>query len=184
MIDMECNVRGFRFWEFKDANGEKCSIQERSSVSPCLWLGLDDVRPKAMSIAVPGLPPPVWKPDEGSTKTSGWSSCVLPSTVHCFGRMHLDQKMALELAALLYHFARHGALPEPGESPEPLNPPLGLVPRFIEEEHRANAILKAMGRYTARGMSVPAEWREELAELLDRIGARAEGAKKEGSEDA
>lgn len=37
-------ARGFRFATFKDRYGEECSIQESSSVTPSIWLGVDNNR--------------------------------------------------------------------------------------------------------------------------------------------
>ncbi len=36
--------RGFRIAEFKDANGNACSIQESSCVLPRLWIGIQENR--------------------------------------------------------------------------------------------------------------------------------------------
>lgn len=35
-------ARGFDLCEFKDSNGEPCSLQVSSSVTPHLWLGCDN----------------------------------------------------------------------------------------------------------------------------------------------
>lgn len=44
-------------------------------------------------------------------------------------------------------------------------PPLGLRPRFIVAELRAQEIVVAMERYHDAKKEIPQEWHEELAEL-------------------
>lgn len=46
-----------------------------------------------------------------------------------------------------------------------IKPPIGLRPRWIAEELRMQEIAGAILRYTDAGMSVPAPWTEELAQL-------------------
>lgn len=48
-----------------------------------------------------------------------------------------------------------------------LKPPLGLIPRKIHNQHRANAIHEAVNRYISAGMAVPIEWIEEYNELVN-----------------
>ena len=38
-MKIDYTERGFRIAAFKDRNGELCSIQESSSVTPSIWLG-------------------------------------------------------------------------------------------------------------------------------------------------
>lgn len=46
-------------------------------------------------------------------------------------------------------------------------PPMGLKPKGAWIENRKLEILQAMRRYSDRGIAVPVEWIDELAELLD-----------------
>ncbi len=46
-------------------------------------------------------------------------------------------------------------------------PPLGLKPKFIHDEGRAEEILEAIERYTKAEKPIPAEWTEELKGLTD-----------------
>jgi len=43
-MKIECTDRGFRFADFKDCYGVECSIQESSTVVPCIWFGAEDRR--------------------------------------------------------------------------------------------------------------------------------------------
>ena len=92
------NDRGFLRADFKDGNGEDCSIQESSAC--CiegedegfyLWLGVNEPR-------VQTGPP--------------WEAVPLPKNVLIGGRMHLRQSHVKELLPMLKHFARHGELPQ------------------------------------------------------------------------
>ena len=110
-IKEEFTNRGFRRGKFTDALGEECSIQESSTVTKeRIWLGIDEPKLTAMSINVPKLPSIEWVPDEGSTKTSGWSTAVLPKDAHIFGRMELNREMCGKLGRILTHFAETGEL--------------------------------------------------------------------------
>lgn len=45
MITLKKTRRGFLLGEFRDHNGEPCSIQESSvATEPCLWLGSEAAR--------------------------------------------------------------------------------------------------------------------------------------------
>ncbi len=48
-------------------------------------------------------------------------------------------------------------------------PPLGLTPKFIHEQHRMDAIIRAFHRYTIARKIIPDEWIEEFKELNSRI---------------
>lgn len=110
-IKKEFTNRGFKRGNFTDALGEECSIQESSTATEeRIWLGIDEPKLTAMSINVPGLPPIKWVPDEGSTKTTGWSTAVLPKDAHIFGRMELNRKMCRKLGRILTRFAETGKL--------------------------------------------------------------------------
>lgn len=47
-------------------------------------------------------------------------------------------------------------------------PPLGLMPRKLWDEKRANEICAAMERYQEAGVVIPAEWIEEYDEIKER----------------
>lgn len=92
---LKSTKRGFRRGEFKDRNGEKCSIQESSEISDgYLWLGVNDPNPKIF----PG-------------DNTGWHPYPLPPNVQCSTRMHLDRKTVKKLLPLLQHFVKTGYLP-------------------------------------------------------------------------
>jgi len=80
-VRMTRTGRGFRRADFKDANGEECSIQKSSSAcADLLWLGQNN----------------------GSHH---------PVTGSCLARMHLTREMARRLAVMLGYFADNGELP-------------------------------------------------------------------------
>jgi len=86
--------RGFLIGEFRDGNGEQCSIQESSvATEPYLWLGCDDPNPK-------------YFPGDGT----GWHPYPLPENVQCSTRMHLTQEQAAALIPLLQRFVDQGDL--------------------------------------------------------------------------
>lgn len=73
-------ARGFTYYEFEDANGIKCSLQESSSaMSPKIWLGSDE---------------------EPKMHLGEWLS----------SRMHIDIKTAKKLIPLLQTFVDTGSL--------------------------------------------------------------------------
>lgn len=81
------NDRGFLRADFKDRNGEDCSIQESSIVMPhCIWLGQN----------------------EGS-------HIERQGKEYCLARMHLTRDMARTLGAVLLHFAETGEIGDPGK---------------------------------------------------------------------
>ena len=47
-------------------------------------------------------------------------------------------------------------------------PPLGLMPRKLWEEKRANEIKAAINRYTKEGLEIPTAWVEEYFEIYER----------------
>lgn len=46
-------------------------------------------------------------------------------------------------------------------------PPLGLIPKFIHDEHRQSEILSAFNRYAEEGKIPPKEWITEYAYLCE-----------------
>lgn len=94
-LDIKPTNRGFMRADFRDANGDACSIQESSAMrdegGELLWLG----------------------------QNSGTHHHV---TGDCLARMHVDRPMAATLARVLIHFAKTGRLPRPRQ-PHPPSPP-------------------------------------------------------------
>jgi hypothetical protein len=76
------NDRGFQRADFKDYNGDACSLQKSSiATKDCVWLG----------------------------QNSGIHHHI---TGDCMARMHLTRDMARAVAIALLHFADTGELPE------------------------------------------------------------------------
>jgi hypothetical protein len=74
--------RGFTYFEFKDRNGEECSIQKSSiATEDCIWLGCDN----------------------NSTPHHVTGECGSP-------RMHVDKKLARKLIKYLTKFVETGDL--------------------------------------------------------------------------
>lgn len=100
MSSLEKTSRGFCKVTFSDGNGENCSIQESSACREegLIWLGIDDVVPKAF------YP----KPDG-----PGWVDIKKPKGAQdwlCSGRMHLTQSQVEGLLPFLEHFVKYGNL--------------------------------------------------------------------------
>lgn len=60
-----------------------------------------------------------------------------------------------------------GCLPDPAPKK-----PLGVSPRWLVDEHRAEELILAIGRYRDAGAWPDTAWAEELAETLGRINRR------------
>ena len=88
--------RGFSYFEFKDSNNVKCSIQKSSSVEEKIWLGADSIGLKKMV----GL---------GPFKDVNTSS-VPNQTFVANNRMHLNKKQVLKLIEVLNEFVKTGDL--------------------------------------------------------------------------
>jgi len=102
-IKVRKTERGFGIGNFKDANGESCSIQVSSAMQEeyLLWLGCDEIGLKRFE---PG---------------KGWIDVHLEQN-HPYGvthnantRMHLTQTMVRDLLPLLRNFAATGRLAYP-----------------------------------------------------------------------
>lgn len=90
--------RGFAHYEFKDVNGEMCSLQKSSSAGEDrIWLGIDDANPQIMASQTPA----------GGT---GWVPYPIPKDVVMSTRMHLNQKQAKELLPILKLFVKTGKI--------------------------------------------------------------------------
>lgn len=117
-MDKTTTQRGFARIDFKDANGEGCSLQESSAYGSeeegaLIWLGVDSVQPKFFS---PDFNETPWVVDH--TFPPGWSDVPLPEgedrpagrTVMLSGRMHLTQAQVRALLPHLKRFAKTGEL--------------------------------------------------------------------------
>jgi hypothetical protein len=94
--------RGFRFYEFTDRNGERCSFQKSSvATEDCCWLGIDDIKPRRL------------------VSGEGWQDVDLPDGTQLSGRMHLTREGAAILSKQLHYFAETGELPASPLSPLP-----------------------------------------------------------------
>ena len=94
IIEDRKTERGFGIIEFKDFNGETCSLQESSlATEAAIWFGPDDANPKLL------------------TPHKGWASVPFPKDTLFTTRMHLTQKQVKQLLPYLKHFAKTGYLP-------------------------------------------------------------------------
>lgn len=96
LSDLKHTHRGFRYYEFEDRNGHKCSLQKSSiATEECIWLGLDSADPTRLVYG------------------EGWvdASDQIPEGVELNTRMHLTQEQAGILAKQLSVFAETGELP-------------------------------------------------------------------------
>ena len=55
---------------------------------------------------------------------------------------------------------------------EAVKPPLGIIPEFIHNEKRLNALGDAIMRYEEAKLKVPSEWRTEFNILLEKVNGR------------
>jgi hypothetical protein len=87
--------RGFDFCEFKDRNGNECSIQMSSiATENCIWFGIDE--PKLTVFE---------NEDMGK-----YIETTLPKNWMVEGRMHLSQKQVKEILPILQKFAETGEI--------------------------------------------------------------------------
>lgn len=93
-MEMQVTNRGFRYTEFTDRNGTKCSLQESSlATEPAIWFGASNLEVKEFT---PGR---------------GWNVVEL-SKGDVIGnqRMHLTQEQVRALLPMLQRFAETGEL--------------------------------------------------------------------------
>jgi hypothetical protein len=111
--------RGFDIVEFKDANGEPCSVQQSSAATVegddtngqgFLWIGINDAKPQILKTKAEtmGLPLP---PGE----VSGWMPYPVPDDVLMTTRMHLNEHQVRALVARLNRWLDSGSLKIKGE---------------------------------------------------------------------
>lgn len=106
--------RGFQVVEFRDANGEKCSLQQSSAIltgplsvdrpgSSAIWLGCDNADPKIMAskAAQHGVE---------TSETTGWVPYPVPDDVLMNTRMHLDRERVVILILHLQAWLDTGKL--------------------------------------------------------------------------
>jgi hypothetical protein len=89
--------RGFGLFHFADSNGDKCSLQQSSSIESKIWLGVDDANPQIM----------VSKTPQGGT---GWVKYDIPDDVLLTTRMHLTRSNVLKLLPELIRFVISGKI--------------------------------------------------------------------------
>lgn len=96
--------RGFRYIEFNDLYGEKCSIQKSSlATDDAIWIGIDDANPQVMAS----------KTAKGGT---GWVPYKIPDDVLLSTRMHINREQAESIVDILNHFIECGELPTSKDS--------------------------------------------------------------------
>lgn len=98
--------RGFGRIEFIDDYGEKCSIQESSSVIERIWLGIDRVNPQIMKSDGQKLGLEMPKGEE----VSGWMPYPIPEQVVLSSRMHLNRSQVQNLVDKLQQWLDSGSL--------------------------------------------------------------------------
>lgn len=93
-MEIEHTARGFALGEFKDRNGEKCSIQDSSlATEAAIWLGTDEANPLLF------------------TPNIGWKPVEFPPETLFNTRMHLTQKQVAEiLLPALHRFVKTGSI--------------------------------------------------------------------------
>lgn len=96
--EMKHTERGFALKNFKDRNGNECSIQKSSSaLEDCIWLGATELRVR-----------------EFGPNGKQWRDVVFEDTMshHFVGnqRMHLTRKQVKDLIPILQHFVDTGEL--------------------------------------------------------------------------
>ena len=47
-------------------------------------------------------------------------------------------------------------------------PPLGVMPKYVHDQHRLSDLFQAVLRYMTEGCGIPPEWRDEIINLLDK----------------
>lgn len=105
LSELKRTHRGFRYYEFEDRNGHKCTLQKSSvATEDCIWLGLEDADPQCLHGAAKKL-------GVETNATCGWVKYPIPDEVNLNTRMHLTQEQAGILAKQLAIFAETGELP-------------------------------------------------------------------------
>jgi len=97
--------RGFYKMTFVDRYGDECSLQKSSIASEeCIWLGLEEVKPKILAKDAIRLGLPHCGED------TGWVNYEVPKEVLMSSRMHLTQEMVSALIVVLQRFVDTGEI--------------------------------------------------------------------------
>jgi hypothetical protein len=103
-MELKTTQRGFTYYQFKDRNGELCSIQESSlATEAAIWLGIDDANPIIMHSDAKKLGMEV-------NTDSGWVSYPIPDQVLLHTRMHLTIDQVKALLPILENFVKTGCV--------------------------------------------------------------------------
>ena len=51
-------------------------------------------------------------------------------------------------------------------------PPLGVMPKYVHDQHRLSDLFQAVLRYMTEGCKIPPEWKNEIDHLLDEYSRR------------
>lgn len=109
---MKRTSRGFVYSNFKDLNGQECSIQKSSRIAATLddesiWFGVNNNEGRFQILPSRGHPDlsPGWQEKKLKEMFPG-CDILTPD------RMHLTRKMVKDLLPILQHFAETGELPE------------------------------------------------------------------------
>lgn len=95
-MDLKFTHRGFKYVEFKDKYGCKCSIQKSSlATDDCIWFGIDDPDPKMLAS----------KTKQGG---AGWVKFSIPEYISINTRMYLSVDQVRELLPILQRFIDTG----------------------------------------------------------------------------
>lgn len=85
--------RGFDLIEFKDYNGESCSLQKSSiATRDVIWLGTEDAKPRLF------------------TPNEGWADVPVPPNTSFTTRMHLTVEQVEALLPFLQRFVATGEI--------------------------------------------------------------------------
>ena len=106
--------RGFRYDEFNDNYGQKCSLQKSSSaLEDKIWLGINDAKPEIKVFDAKAM----GRADICDGETVGWVPWPVPPEVLMHTRMHLTREQVAALLPALQHFVETGELPPLPEEP-------------------------------------------------------------------
>lgn len=110
---LEKTSRGFEIVNFKETNGEECSIQQSSSAEDDLiWLGIVDANPQVLASKAHlyGV---------YTLQTEGWVKYPVPEGVLMTTRMHLNKVQVQNLIAVLTCWLNSGSFHDPDLIPGP-----------------------------------------------------------------
>jgi hypothetical protein len=98
---------GFPYLEFKDRDGNVCSIQQSSlATENAIWLGIDDAKPMVMN-------QDAYKAGVEPLGGVGWRDYPLPKEVLLHTRMHLTAADVQTLIRVLEHWYMSGKITKP-----------------------------------------------------------------------